>query len=247
MFQVLKGAAIAAVAMALVACGGGGSGNYSTGGTYFTHDQLAQEFIRRVNVDVAGYNLTLVKVNTLQTDYIVVYDNLYGTYDAYWLGNYNPGESLASYLYTWDQYFYYDLISQGGNLFKDPVSGYLFTKTVALSKDSSKNMGLYQEAAIRSQAKKLELTFGLKKGVALETARFAFNMKNAAPGTFSASDYDAFTKENFGSSITEIQNDYKAGNTASLNSRVELAGQAFKKGAAGAEKFVQTVFFGEQN
>ena len=85
-------------------------------------------------------------------------------------------------------------------------------------------MGLYQEAALRSQAKKLELTFGLKKGVALETARFAFNMKNAAPGTFSASDYDAFTKENFGSSITEIQNDYKAGNTASLNSLYQYGG-----------------------
>ncbi len=122
---IFKAVSVAVAAMSLVACGGGGGGNVSTGGVFFTHEQLAEEFVRRVNVDVAGYDLQLVKTNTLQYDYIVVYDYTYGTYDAYWLGNYNPGENMYSYLTNYDAYFYYDLIPQGGNVYKDYYSGIL--------------------------------------------------------------------------------------------------------------------------
>lgn len=244
---IIKAVSVAVAAMSLVACGGGGGGNSSTGGVYFTHEQLADEFIRRVNVDVAGYDLELVKANTLQYDYIVVYDYAYGTYDAYWLGNYNPGENLYSYLTNYEPYFYYDLIPQGGNTYKDYYTGILFTKTEASSKDLGMMQSLGQEVAIKKKAADLVEVHGFSKEVALDVARFAYNLKHSAPGTYTMKDYDSFAKEVTGSTITEFQDDYKSGNVASLAERIERAGKVSGMGSAGVSKFVSTVFFGKNN
>ncbi len=164
MKSLLKTALSVATIAALTACGGGG-GNTSTGGTYFTHSELAQEFVRRLNIDVPGYDVSLVKTNTLQFDYIVVYDKSYKTYDAYYLGMYNPGENMAKYLNNYEYSFYYDLISMGDGTYKDFLTGKLFdilesgsmnvekaAQIVTLSMidrtaDKLRGMGLYEEAA----------------------------------------------------------------------------------------------------
>ena len=96
-----------ASSLMLTSCGGGG-GTTSTGGVNYTHSQLADEFVFRLFTDL-GIDVTLVKTNTLQYDYIVVYDHDLLTYDAYYIGNYNVGENLSNYLYNDDSSFYYDL------------------------------------------------------------------------------------------------------------------------------------------
>ncbi|MGE0764318.1 MAG: hypothetical protein AB7N80_13640 [Bdellovibrionales bacterium] len=241
MIRMMKVAATAVAAtLALVACGGGGSGNYSTGGVYYTHEELASEFVRRVNVDVSGYDLTLVKTNTLQTDYIVVYDQLYGTYDAYWLGNYNVGENLASYLTNYDAYFYYDLIPQGGNVYEDYYSGIQFEQVEASSKNLAKMQALRKEVAIDKKAEALRKEYGLSEEKAEDVARFAAYAAEHKE-SLTNKDYDAFAKELTGSTITEFQEDYKNNNVVSLAQRIEKAGEVSGMGSDGVAKFIQTV------
>ena len=75
--------------------GGGGGGTNVAGNVYYTHRQLAHEFVRRLELDL-GYDLNLVKVNTLQYDYIVVYDYDTKSYDALWIGAYQIGRGFAA-------------------------------------------------------------------------------------------------------------------------------------------------------
>ncbi len=202
--QVLKSALLVTVAAGLTACGGGGgSGNTSTGGTFFTHEQLAREFVNRVNVDVAGYDLSLQKINTLQADYIVVYDYDYGTYDAYWLGNYNPGESIANYIISYDPYFYYDLINEGGNVYRDFYTGIRFQKVEGIKQNLSRMQGSEQKQVLNVMALQLQKQFGVNKGTATLFAKFAFNMQ-ANPGKYGKAEIDAVMTEGLGASYTDI-------------------------------------------
>src|SRR4051794_7675243 len=110
--------AVAAATIALSACGGGGGGNTSVGGgIYYTHAELATEFADSMWYDI-GYDVELVKVDTQQYNFVVVYDHDLGTYDAYDLTNYNPGEDIGNFLDTNDWRNYYDLVPVGSNLYQ---------------------------------------------------------------------------------------------------------------------------------
>lgn len=241
---VLSG--VAAAMIALVGCGGGGGGgSTSTGGTYYTHDQLASEFVRRVNVDVSGYDLTLVKSTTLQYDYIVVYDNDYGSYDAYYIGNYNVGENLSNYLNSYKNYFYFDLVAEGGNTYYDPVSGTRFQKQDSTDqKNLSKMKAIKQDLAIQKSADGLRATYGLSAEKSVDVARFAYKMETSVAGTYNKADYDAFAKELTGSSISDFQKDIKAGNDNSLNSRIQKASEVSGMGPEGVNKLIGDMFSG---
>lgn len=230
-----------ALVLGLVACGGGGGGNSSTGGTYFTHAELAAEFVRRVNVDVSGYDIQLVKTNTLQTDYIVVYDWVYGTYDAYYLGAYNPGENLYNYLVAYDYAFYYDLDQEGGNTYRDWFSGILFEKVEAGTKNLAKMKAFQQDFAINKAAQGLVADYGMSVEKAYDAARFAYNLKTLPAGTYSKADYDSFAQELTGSTITEFQNDIASGNLSSLQERLAKAGQVSGAGAEGVAKLIADI------
>lgn len=235
---------IVAASMALAACvgGGSGSGSVSTGGVYYTHAELAKEFVRRVNVDVWGYDLTLVKTNTNQTDYIVVYDHDYGTYDAYYIGAYNVGENLNNYISAYEYSFYYDLMPEAGNYYRDWYSGILFEKVQPSSKNLSKMKALREDLAINKTAESLRAEYGLSQDKALDAARFSYKLKNSPAGTYSAKDYDAFAKELTGSTITEFQSDIKAGNMESLQDRIEKAGEVSGMGSEGVGKLIKDMF-----
>ncbi len=237
-------AAALALSTILAACGGGGGdGSVSTGGSYFTHDQLASEFVKRVNVDVAGYNLSLVKSTTLQYDYVVVYDRAYNSYDAYWLGNYSVGQNLGSYLKTYESKFYYNLVPQAGNNYRDYVSGTLFEVTQASGKNLDKMQALKSQLAVNKAAASLQEQYGMSESKALDTARFAYKIKTSPAGTYSAKDFDAFSsKLTGGHSITDFQNAYKAGNTSSLNQMVQDAAKETGMGSEGVTKMISEVF-----
>lgn len=226
---------------ALVACGGGGGGSTSTGGTYLTHEQLATEFVRRVNLDL-GYDIEMVKVNTLQYDYIVVYDWDYGTYDAYYIGDYNVGESLYNYVNSWENYFYYDLIPEGGNTYRDYWTGTRFEKTNVSGKDLTTAKAFAQELAITKAAKSVHAKYGLSEEKSLDVARFAYKLQTAEKGTYKMSDYDSFAKELTGSTITEFQNDFKEGKVVSLAERIQKASEVTGMGPEAMNTLIKDVF-----
>lgn len=238
--KILQKLLIAASVFAMSACGGGG-GNSSTGGVYFTHQELANEFVRRVNIDLYGYDLQLMKTNTLQYDYIVVYDWSTGTYDAYWLGNYNPGENLYSYMTSYDAYFYYDLIPESGNTYRDYWSGTLFQVQEGNSKNLAAMKALNQKLVIDQAADSLQANYGMSEESAQVAASFAYKLKTAPKGTYNTKDYDAFAKEFIGSSITEIQSDVQSGNITSLNERLEIAGKQTGMGSEGVKNLIKEV------
>lgn len=174
MKNMINSALALATIAALTACGGGGGGNYATNGTtYFSHEQLAQEFVRRLNIDVPGYNVVLTKTNTLQYDYIVVYDKSYKTYDAYYLGMYNPGENMAKYLNAYEYKFYYDLIAMNDGTYKDYVTGKLFEIASENSLDVEKTAAIIELAGISRAANTLREEYGMSEEASQDIARVA--------------------------------------------------------------------------
>jgi hypothetical protein len=230
-------------AVMLAACGGGGgSGSTSTGGVYYTHAQLAAEFVYRLQVDL-GYDIELVKDNTLRANYIVVYDYDYGTYDAYYIGGYNVGENLYNYLVSNESRFYYDLIPETGNFYYDPVTGTRFNKIAATGTNLTTMKAFEQEYAVLKIAKKVTAEYGLSEEAAHNVARFSYNIQTKPAGTFQVADYDNFAAElTNGSTITDFQNDFKAGNTASLADRIERAAQATGMSPENMNSLIQDMF-----
>ena len=239
MFKAILVSILAAVTLA--ACGGGGSGSTSVGGVYYTHAELAREFVYRLQADL-GYDVELVKDNTLQTNYIVVYDYDYGTYDAYYIGSYNVGENLYNYLVNHESYFYYDLIPETGNYYYDPVTGTRFNKIAATGTNLTTMKAFEQEYAVMKLAKNAVAQYGLSEEAANDVARFSYKMQTSPEGTFKVEDYDNFAAELTGSTVTEFQNDFKAGNAASLADRIERAAQATGMGPEAMNALIQDVF-----
>lgn len=201
---VLKKLVTAAVLLSLTACAGGGGG-YSTGGTYYTHSQLAHEFVRRMNIDL-GYDLELVKTNTYQYDYIVVYDWDLDSYDAYYVGNYNPGENLSRFLDWNDFRFYYDLIPLGLNEYKDYRTGIIFEKTKPSDKDRLKMAALEEALLVKKGAETLNTQFGLSQERSFEVAKLAVIWQKTPKERMTDADHDRFAKDVLGHSITEYKN-----------------------------------------
>ncbi len=204
--KLIKFAMSSAVAASLIACGGGGgSGNVSTGGVVLTHSQIAADFVHRLNID-AGFDVELVKTNTQQSDFIVVYDNDYRTYDAYDLYGYNPGENISSYLNQYKDNFYYDLIPDGLGFYQDALTGIVFEKTQPSSKDRLKMAALEEGLMIDKASDALSVQFGLSQERSHEVAKLAVIWQKTPKERMSDADHDKFAKEVLGHTITEYKN-----------------------------------------
>jgi hypothetical protein len=202
--SLFKKMTTALLLFALTGCGGGGGGSTSTGGVHYTHSELAAEFVRRMNIDL-GYDLELVKTNTYQYDYVVVYDWDLGSYDAYYLGTYNPGESLWNYLDSNDWRFYYDLIALGGNEYEDVLTGTIFEKVTPSNKDRLKMAALEETLMIKKGSETLQADFGLSQERAFEVAKLAVAWQKTPKERMSDVDHDRFATDVLGHSITEYQ------------------------------------------
>ena len=205
--KALKASALALGLVALVtACGGGGGGggSTSTGGVYYTHAQLAQAFVDRAYGD-AGIDAKLVKTDTLQYDYIVVYDYDYKTYDAYYIGGYTVGQNVKNYINAYNSKNYYDLDYIGGNQYQDYYTGLTFEEGSASSKDLAKLASFKQALAVDKSASKIAASFGLSDERSHEVAKLAVQLATADKKSMTDKDYDNFSKELLGSSITSFK------------------------------------------
>lgn len=206
MLNQLKKLSVGLATLSLIACGGGGgSGNTSVGGgVYYSHAQLAQHFEDAMWYGL-GYDVELVKINTLQYNYVVVYDWDLGTYDAYDLTNYNPGEDIGRFLDTNEWRFYYDLIPIGNNTYEDPYTGILFEKTEGTAKDRLKVAKAEEHLHIREAAENLSANYGLSAERAQEVAKAAYIWKKTPKERMTDADHDRIAKEILGHTFTEIK------------------------------------------
>ena len=222
----------------LAACGGSGGGNTSTGGVYFTHEELAEEFVRRMSMDL-GWSVQLVKANTQQYNYIVIKDGK--DYDAFYIGKYNPGEDLKQYIKDYKYKFYYDLDKEG-SYYVDPETGTQFRRVAMNSKNLSTAKAIRQEFIIADAALRAQAKYGLSEEKAMDTARFAYNLKVMPRGSYKMSDFDSFAKELTGSTIADFQKDFKEGNLASLTERIQKASETTGMGVEHTNQLIRDIF-----
>jgi hypothetical protein len=193
--------------ISVTGCGGGGngSGGTSTGGVYLTHEQLAREFVHRLNLD-AGYDVDLVKSNTYQYDYVVVYDYDLGTYDAYNIGNFSPGQNIFSWLRSNEYKFYYDLTPIGFNQYQDWYTGIIFEKTAPSPKDRMTLAALEEGLQVKKASDTLVAQFGLSQERSQEVAKLAMVWKKTPKERMTNADHDRFAQEILGHSLTDYKN-----------------------------------------
>ncbi|MES2964905.1 MAG: hypothetical protein V4760_13525 [Bdellovibrionota bacterium] len=237
-------------AVLVAACGGGGGGGTGPtpgpgpGTVYYTHEQLAAEFVDRAWGE-AGLDLSLAKTNTLQYDYIVVYDYDYGTYDAYYIGAYSPGMNVANYINAYSSSMYYDLDYLGGNQYQDWYTGLVFEEGAPTSKDLAKVAAFKQEVRVQKSAKKIQADFGLSEERSREVAKLAVQLADAPKSSMTTNDYDNFSKELLGSSISQFNQAMKKsaeGDTSALNGLLDKAAKVNGVGPEHMNKIVGELF-----
>ncbi|MBC85769.1 MAG: hypothetical protein CL677_01210 [Bdellovibrionaceae bacterium] len=223
MKKLLSTLALTVTALTMAACGGGGGGGVSTGGTYFSHSEIAKDFVYRLNVDL-GYDVELVKTNTRQDDYIVVYDYDYGTYDAYDVRYYNPGEDIYYYLADYADNFFYDLTPLGGNLYEDYWTGIQFSQTAMNNHDRMKAAALIEALEVEKATEVLTSEFGLSQDRSAEIAKVAVSLAKADKDAMTNADYDEFAKEILGQTYSEF--------TSAIEARINGDESAFEDALA---------------
>jgi hypothetical protein len=221
LFQSAKvTAATLAGVVAMTACGGGGSGagSVSTGGVYFTHEQLAAEFVSRAYTD-AGITLTLQKTDTQQTGYIVVND-YYGT-QAVYIDGWAVGQNISTYInsQTW-----YNVSYIGSNLYQDAY-GYVYSVDTEGTKDLAKMEAIKQGVVLKKSADHIQSQFGLSADRSLAIARLAVYVKNNQD-TLSHDQIDSVVKEISGSTVAELQSaqdKHTQGDDSAVNALINKA------------------------
>lgn len=210
--------------MLMVGCGGGSSRS-SSKVYYPTHAELADRFVDKLEYDL-NYDVTLMKTYTRQTDYIVVYDYDYDTYDAYDLSGFSYSSNISTYLDYNEHNFFYDLDYVGGNVYEDWNTGIQFSKTQMTPVSMSKAAALVTEIKKRKAKNILNVEFGLAPERADEVATMALQMQSMDKDSLTQSDYDSFSQEVVGVSFTKLKSAMQQsanGNSKSLEEAYELA------------------------
>lgn len=225
-------ALFAAAAMMLTACGGGSNhGAPSVGGNYYTKSELAADFVATVNSYMAGYDLDLMKDYVVHDEgnYIVVYDWVTDSYDAYDLSWYNPGENIADYLYDYDAYFYYGLVYIGDNLYEDPYTGALFDRET-MSLDSFAKETRKSDAYKQKVTASIKAQFGLSQQSSEDLAQAYLDLTSMPKSQISATYVDRVAKQAFGFSLSEVESEVMSGNFGAVDSA--LANASVKTGVS---------------
>ncbi|MGB0452068.1 MAG: hypothetical protein ACPGJV_00015 [Bacteriovoracaceae bacterium] len=171
----LKSMFLVLVMAVLASCGGGGGGSNVSGTVYYNHAELADIFVERLWEDL-GIDAELVKTDTLQYDYIVVYDYDLDSYDAYYIGEYNPGESLSNYLDFYDDDFVFDLFDNNDGTYSgyDIDNFYVTFDQDSYSQDPADQRvaKAYKEQAERFKvASRLEKKYGFNPTVSMRIVK----------------------------------------------------------------------------
>ena len=219
-----------------VSCGGGSTGGGTGGGTtYYTHSELAAKFVDYA-WDDASLDLSLAKTTTLQNNYIVVYDYDYDTYDAYYIGAWTPTQDVGSYIDLYSDMMYYDLDYLGGNLYEDWYTGVQFEEGSATSKDLAKLAAFRQHIQLKKATSNIQAQFGLSEERSQSVAKLAVQLAKTPKASMTTQDYDNFSQELLGSSITEFQKATKQSFEGDSSKLQDLMSKAAQVNGVGPEQ-----------
>jgi hypothetical protein len=229
-------------AMFLTACGGGGSSKTPVGGgPDWSFEDAAYDFVDSVNRYMYDYDIQIEKLHTQQWNYIVVYDWVTDTYDAYDLTWYNPGENIADYLYDFDAYFYYGLMYMGNNIFEDPLTGTRFNRD-SLSLNSFLKEGRKSEAYKAKVTNSIKKQFGLSAETSSDLAQAYIDLTSMPKSQVSATYVDRVAKQAFGFSVSEVEKEIMAGNFGAIDNALEAASAKTGVGADELQSKLKEMF-----
>lgn len=194
------------------ACDDSNTGN-GDGGEGFTHNQLAERFVRELNLD-EEFDVTLAKSSTDKWNFIVIYDPYTDSYDAINLQNFDPSVDNASDFYfgtTGQLFIDLDILPShmGRNgvwistKYRDRHSGLVFEKTQETAKDLSKMKAIKEVVELNKSAEFLSSSFGLSLSRGKEIARLTAHWKKSSKKGMTNFEQDSFSTELLGFSISE--------------------------------------------
>ena len=228
----------------------------------YLHRELANDFVANLNLD-PEFEVEVIKANTKVQNYVVIYDPYTDSYDAINLGNYDPQLDNATdyYFNSIDSNFfdldvnpgYYDEYMSGGTVYsdwisqsyRDRTSGLVFEKTSATPKDLAKVAALKEVAVINKKANFLSSEFGLSLNRGKEVARLVNYWKKASKKGMTDNEYNAFSTELLGFSITAGKVALKAaltGDNQALDVLVQNAAETNSISPEHASKLMTKVF-----
>lgn len=232
----------------VLAGSGGVVPNGGTGGNGYTHAQLAQAFVNAYNNEVGqcdaysdncanpfpGAGLNLVKTVTQQGGYIVV-QNGYGTFDAVYADGYNPSNwaSVDPVSYVTSNNTFSNLNSIGNGNFQDPITHIIFEAAQPTSKDLEKIAAIKEGLQLRQATLQLQ-SYGFSEDRSLQVARLVSQLQKAPHGSMTENDYDGFSRQLTGSSVTKLKNAITAevkGDHKALNDIITTAASTNGVGA----------------
>jgi hypothetical protein len=244
-------AALLALSTFITACGGsGGNGDGAPG---YTHNQLAELFVQKLNAS-GDFEVQLAKSSTQRDGYIVVLDRSTNEYNAYNINGYSPEQDAVIFIGSTNQYsdldyipgyyqqYYSSRYDYGcecyvssnysvyvSATYRDRATGIVFEKTSGTPKDRMKLAALKEAFTVQNMASTLSANYGLSAERSQEVAKTTFLWQQQPKERMTDADHDRFAKEILGHSIT----DYKAaaqkasaGDRSALNQLIEDSARA---------------------
>ncbi len=203
----MKTKAILSLLMGLTLFGCNGKKSY-------TLQERAEIFVIDLNNTVSAFELSIEKVKTERQGYVVF--SCIGTgcsseYLAVKIDSYDPQENAWSYLKRSNSKSknYHSLEYIGDGLYEDRVTGALFEKTAATSKDLGKMKAMKEQYELAQTASNISLKFSLSQERSLEIAKLNKYWAVASKKAMTDKEVNSFTKELLGFSLTEAKNTYK--------------------------------------
>lgn len=230
----------------LVGCGGDNKGN-GAGGQGYTHNQLAEIFVDKLNA-TGEVSVQLVKKSTEKYNYIVVLDRATDEFNAYRIDGYTPDQDPLEFLASREAYAFYDLDEIPGyyetrastsydimcechvtdtyrvwveTRYRDRKTNTYFEKVEGTPKDRLKVAALEQGIKVGKMAESISANYGLSAERSLEVAKLTYLWKTSPRERMTDADHDRFAKEILGHTITEFKAAAESGSRAELDRLIE--------------------------
>ena len=162
-------------------------------------------------IDEGGYQTvyspgpvyTSAKVNTMQSGYMVVGTGG-GSYQAIYIDGWSPSNTDPMGYSNTVNTFSGLTFNAASNSYTDPVTGIVFQASQPTSNDLEKMVSFTEAVQIKKSALALQ-GYGFSEDRSLQVARLASQVKKSPQGSMTDADYDNFSKQLIGSSITQLK------------------------------------------
>lgn len=205
---------MAAMTLALTACNSGNGG--------YSHATLVDDFVYRLNLAL-GYDVDIQKTYTQQSGYVVVYDYDYGTYDAYYVGDYLPSDDIGDYVSYYNSNFFYDLDYIGGNDYQDPFSGIIFNQGQNFQRNGLKAEGSKNKLIAEKVTDRLVASTGMSHDGASKIVQTSMMVQAMNKHGAGEAAYSNMVQNVTGSSSVEWGSAYLTGSESHQKQLIEKA------------------------